>query len=196
MRNNPRLAHVVLAAATALLLSGCSQSGPASRPSGSAQPSASPAPGRESPLPSPSPGSSGNTEVVDFTDPEQVAAAYVLAFVKRDYTDPDPRAYLQNVKPYTTAGYYKRLHSSTSDHCDRYCQAGRKNHLRQSADNVGTVIPPEAPRSSKKVWVQVSYEESTVSSHGGGAEPAPKGVVLRMQKSSGKWRVAEKMRGS
>ncbi|MFG2330120.1 hypothetical protein ACGFMM_10885 [Streptomyces sp. NPDC048604] len=187
-----RTAAALCLVALAAAVSGCTQEGKPSPGASSATPSVSSAPGTgqpTAPAPSPKPTTSpsASTAGLNYGDPEAVASAYVDAYVRQNWAVDAPRAYLKRIKPYATASYIAKLRGSSSDRCDLMCEADKKSGVRVSADGIGTVIPPEAPRTSRSVWVQVSYVERT--SWPGGGDGSKAYTVLELVKSGSKWLV-------
>jgi hypothetical protein len=176
----------------AALATGCTKNAHAKEPSAvrSSGAEMSAAPGATGSADSPSttatPSPSGS-EKVDYSNPENVAAAFVNAYTRHGWQDPSPLSYLDRAKPYSTARYLQELRHSTSDHCDTACQQDKKRHLVVGADDIQTVIPDEAPRTGSEVWVQVSYTER--SSWDGSGDSVSAGMVLKLEKADGKWLV-------
>ncbi|MFD7712215.1 hypothetical protein [Streptomyces sp. NPDC059786] len=190
-----RTTALYLSAALAVaVLSGCTKDEePEAAPSSSAPSmSAAPGTGEHSASPggttaSPSASPSPKPTSVDSGDPEMVAAAFVHAYVAQDWKADGPRAYLDRIEPYATKAYVKKLRDSSSDRCDVTCEAAKKGGLAVSADDIATVVPPEAPHTSTAVWVQVTYVER--SSWGSGGDSEDTGMNLKLVKSGGEWLV-------
>ncbi|MCX4763817.1 hypothetical protein OG562_23180 [Streptomyces sp. NBC_01275] len=196
----PRRAAVLcLAAALAgLAVAGCTKDDKEPAPaSSSPTPSVSAAPGTGQQTSEPTPSTSASASPsasatgVDFGDPEAVASAFVYSYVLQDWAVDGPRGYLDRIRPYSTAAYVKKLRDTSSDRCDLICQGDKKSGVKVTADDIGTVIPDEAPRSANSAWVQVSYTERT--SWEGGGDGSDTGMVLVLTKSGGKWLVNGRM---
>ncbi|WP_340560101.1 hypothetical protein [Streptomyces sp. GSL17-111] len=181
-------AWAVGALCCALVLAGCSQDGGAAPgPAPSTGQDASGAPGPSTPEPSPARDAGPDLPDVDRTDPEQVAAAFVLGFVHRAPDDPTVREYLRLIEPFTTERLLTELRESTEEWCDRSCREERERGVRVSADAITPAISAEAPRTEDEVWVQVTYEMAW--SWPGGGDSMPAGTSLKLVRADGTWRV-------
>ncbi|MGW0704889.1 hypothetical protein ACWD4G_02750 [Streptomyces sp. NPDC002643] len=185
-----RATALCLAALAVAVLGGCTKDEEPGPTPSSSTPSVSAAPGTGEPTDSPAEDASASpsaSTAVDYGDPEMVAAAFVHAYAEQDWAVDSPRAYLKRITPYATTAYVRKLRDSSSDRCDVTCDAAKKGGLKVSADDIGTVIPGEAPRTPTEVWVQVTYTER--SSWGSGGDSTPVSVNLQLVKNGGKWLV-------
>ncbi|MFH8802170.1 hypothetical protein ACH4F6_21610 [Streptomyces sp. NPDC017936] len=188
-----RAAALCLAALAVAVLGGCTEDEEPEAAPSSSGPSVSAAPGsgRQSASPAGDATAGPGATAVDRGDPETVAAAFVDAYVRQDWTVDGPRAYLERIEPYATAAYLEKLRDTSSDRCDVTCAAAKKGGVSVSADAIETVIPDEAPRTPTEVWVQVTYVERTSWSNGGDGNDT--GMNLKLVKSDGTWLVDARM---
>jgi hypothetical protein len=128
--------------------------------------------------------------------PTESAVSWLRAYRSVRFDDSSPSSWINRVRPVVTAGLYAEYESyrggSTGAEWDEFV----RGRCQTVVEDVGAVIPDEAPRTEERVSVQVAGTAVTRCDTGAAAAapPEPVAATLELVKArDGLWRVSRRL---
>lgn len=125
--------------------------------------------------------------------PEAAALAWLDAAHTLAWTDPGPDAWIDRTLPVLTGQARVEAQAARGGSGGSDWQTLRSGHCDQKVTASGSIIPPEAPRTSDTAWVQLEGTLATRCATGNVPPSDLAATVLVERGDDGLWRVAERM---
>lgn len=125
--------------------------------------------------------------------PEAAALAWLDAAHTLTWADPGPDAWIDRTLPVLTGQARHEAEAARGGSGGADWQTLRSGHCEQKVTASGSIIPPEAPRTSDTAWVQLEGTLATLCATDNVPPSDLAATVLVERGNDGLWRVAERM---